>query len=59
MFKIDKKKTQWLKNNIQEKFSSSLIIFQQSKINSSLTNKTIQLLNTQTKQKQHKKQQMK
>jgi hypothetical protein len=54
MFKIDKKKTQWLKNNIQEKFSSSLIIFQQSKINSSLTNKPIQLLNTQTKQKQHK-----
>ena len=29
--------------------SSSLIIFEQSKINSSLTNKTIQLLNTQQK----------
>jgi hypothetical protein len=58
MFKIDTK-TQWLKNNIKEKFSSPLIIFLQSKINSSLTNKTIQLLNTQTKQKQHKKQQIK
>jgi hypothetical protein len=31
----------------------------QSKMNSSLTNKTIQLLNTQTKQKQHKKQHIK
>ena len=34
-----------------EKFSSSLIIYQQIKINSSLTNKTIQLLKHTNKTK--------
>jgi hypothetical protein len=44
----------------EEQYLREIFLFiDYCKINSSLTNKTIQLLNTQTKQKQHKKQQIK
>jgi hypothetical protein len=47
------------KRQISTPVSAFFAIVGEIKINSSLTNKTIQLLNTQTKQKQHKKQQIK
>ena len=50
MFKIYKKNAMVEEQYVKE-LSSSLIICQQSKINSSLTNKTIRLLKTQKKNK--------
>ena len=50
MFKIYKKNAMVEEQYVKE-LSSSLIICQQSKINSSLTNKTIRLLKTQKNNK--------
>jgi hypothetical protein len=54
MFKIDKKRNGW-RTIFKRNFLVHWLFFNKVK----LTNQTIQLLNTQTKQKQHKKQQIK